>query len=113
MSGVLAAALFLSQLYPLLQTGKVVLAPRNAKTRIFMAENDLRTSDVLAILSQLKKEHYHWGPDSDDNGTPGNVFCFLYPWRGIKMYVKAKIWTDEHGKQAAVMSFHPEGMHNV
>ncbi len=81
-----------------------------------MLEEGLREEDAYAIISALRPEHYAKGPEPDDDGSPGDVMVFLYPYRcqappgnEIKLYIKLKIWTDTHGDAGIVMSFHDEG----
>jgi len=59
----------------------------------------------------LAPEHYYRGPDADDDGSPGNVMVFLYPYKGMALYIKLKIWTYSQGDAGIVMSFHQEGAH--
>jgi hypothetical protein len=108
----LAAPLFLARLKPLLAAGKLDFKPRNRrKTLDFMLEHELKAVDAFEIISLLKPEHYQWGPDADDDGTPGSVMLFFYPYDSMTLYIKLKIWQDESGDAGNVLSFHEEGMH--
>jgi hypothetical protein len=62
------------RLKPLLKAQKLSFKPRNLrKTRDFMLAESLREEDAYAIIEQLGPEHYQWGPDRDDDGSPGDV----------------------------------------
>jgi hypothetical protein len=113
----LAAPLFLRRLVPLLTAGKLEFKPRNwRKTMEFMLKEGLSEEDVYDIVTKLKPEHYHQGPEPDDDGSPGDVMVFFYPYQSqslpqnvIRLYIKLKIWTDIDGDAGVVMSFHEEG----
>ncbi len=75
-----------------------------------MAER-LFEEDVFRIVSCLLPEHYIWGPENDRDGSGGNVMLFFYPYKGMTLYIKLKIWTDANGDTGAVISFHEEGKH--
>jgi len=115
MSGSLAAQLFLRRLKPLLEARKLEWKPRNwRKTREFIQEEGLRTEDALAIICDLRADHFWRGPEPDDDGSPGDVMVFIYPYERqarnkISLYIKLKIWTDTQGDAGIVMSFHDEG----
>lgn len=117
MRGPPAAQIFLGRLSPLIAAGKIAWQPRNRrKTYEFMLEEALRTEDALAIISDLRDEHFFQGPEPDIDGSPGVVMVFLYPYKRqasprneILLYIKVKIWTDTHGDAGIVMSFHDEG----
>lgn len=117
MDRLLAAPLFLRLLAPLLASGKLEFKPRNwRKTMEFMLEEGLREEDVYDIVAKLKPEHYHQGPEPDNDGSPGEVMVFFFPYRRqtppkdiILLYIKLKIWTDIDGDAGVVMSFHDEG----
>lgn len=74
--------------------------------------------DAYDIIAQLGPEHYQWGPRPDDDGSPGDVMLFFYPYAflfppcdRILLYIKLNIWVDpDTGEDAGiVMSFHDEG----
>ncbi|MCX7026025.1 MAG: hypothetical protein NT061_00745 [Spirochaetes bacterium] len=108
---------FLARLVPLLENGRLYFQPRSArKTREFMSAERLAVEDVFEIIGQLEPEHYHWGPRADDDGSPGEVWLFYYPYaelfppfERILLYIKLKIWIDADGDVGIVMSFHDEG----
>jgi hypothetical protein len=109
----LAPSIFLLRLKPLLEAGRVVIQPRNPrKTWEFMINMGLDTGDMFGILARLRPEHYHAGPEDDRDGSVGNVMVFFYPYEGLNLYLKLKIWDDEAGDHAAVLSFHEEGKHD-
>jgi hypothetical protein len=108
----LAPEIFLIRLEPLLEAGKVSFQPRKRrKTWEFMISTGRDSDDVFEILARLRPDHYHAGPEEDRDGTPGNVMVFFYPHEGSIVYIKLKIWDDEAGDHATVLSFHEEGMH--
>lgn len=113
MGGTLQAQLFLMEFQNLISGNQVRLSPRNDKTWDFLLEYRLREADVLGLLRLLKPEHYQWGPEPDDNGTQGDVMCFIMIWEGILLYIKLKTWKCSSGKRGSIMSIHEEGMHNV
>ncbi len=116
MGWTLAPQFFLSRFLPLLADRKVVWDPRNRrKTMEFMLEEGLTEEDAYEIMERLGPEHYIWGPKPDDNGSPGEVWRFSFPFQrqipprsGIKLYIKLKIMTDTDGDAGIVMSFHDE-----
>lgn len=77
-----------------------------------MHEEGLKFEDVFHIIAQLNPEHYQWGPEDDRDGSSGSVVLFFYPYGEFTLYIKLKIWTDEHGDAGAVLSFHEEGIHD-
>jgi hypothetical protein len=110
---------FLDRLKPLLEAGSLSFDPRNVqKTWKFMLAEGLSEEDAYYYISKLKPEDYQWGPEPDDNGSPGEVMLFHYPFSSlfppydrIRLYIKLKIWVvQETGQDAGiVMSFHNEG----
>lgn len=76
-----------------------------------MLAEGLTKEDAYDILSRLGPEHYYRGPEPDDDGSPGDVMVFLYPYKKSILYIKLKIWTAGHGDAGIVMSFHEEGIH--
>jgi len=109
MDGSMGVQLFLSQLKPLLESGKLDFQPRNRrKTYEFMLSEGLTTEDAYEIISKLKSKHHHRGPEDDYDGTPGAVCTFLYPYKTIRLYIKIKIVLGASGNTGAVMSFHDE-----
>ncbi len=76
-----------------------------------MLAEGLVAEDVYDILSKLRPEHFHAGPEADDDGSPGDVMVFFYPYRARTVYIKLKIWSDAQGDAGVVMSFHEEGKH--
>jgi hypothetical protein len=79
----IGAQIFLSRFFRLIEAGRVVFQPRNApKTRQFLLERDLGTDDVLEVLRELNAEECVSGPESDRDGTPGNVMIFHHRWGG-------------------------------
>jgi hypothetical protein len=121
MSEVSAVQSFLARLKPLLETGALSFNPRNArKTWQFMLAEGLTEEDAYAIIAKFGPEHYQWGPCPDDDGSPGDVILFYFPYAmlfhpfdRILLYIKLKIWTDFDGKDAGiVMSFHEEGKYD-
>jgi hypothetical protein len=117
MSDTAGAAEFLSRLKPLLKAGAVAFDPRNPKkTWDFMLAEGLWEEDVYAIIANLGPGDYRRGPELDDNGSPGDVMIFHYPYARlfppydrILLYIKLKIWADTDGDAGIVMSFHDEG----
>ncbi len=117
MGKLLAAPLFLMRLKPLLAARKLAFKPRNRrKTMDFMLAEGLDEEDTYDIIAQLGPEHYDKGPERDDDGSPGDVMVFFYPYQRqapprsrILLYIKLKIWTDTNGDAGIVMSFHDEG----
>ena len=117
MGGSLAAQLFLMRLKPLLAARKLAWKPRNRrKTMEFMLNEGLGEEDAYKIIAELRFEHYAKGPESDDDGSPGDVMVFYHPYARqappgdkILLYIKLKIWTDTNGDAGIVMSFHDEG----
>jgi len=117
MSGSLATQLFLMRLKPLLAAQKLSFKFRNPrKSREFMLEEGLHEEDAREIISNIRADHYYKGPEPDDDGSPGDVMVFFYPYqrqappgRRILLYIKLKIWTDTDGDAGIVMSFHDEG----
>ncbi len=105
-----ASQLFLERFIPLIKAGRVVFLPRNApKTRQFMLDEELDTSDVFAAIEKLKPEDHFAGPEDDHDGTPGKVMVFKHPYKDTNLYIKLKLWTDARGDAGLVMSFHEEG----
>jgi hypothetical protein len=110
---------FLSRLKPLLEARMLMFEPRNPnKTWEFMLAEGLVEDDAYYIIDQLGPEHYQWGPRLDDDGSPGDVMLFFYPYARlfppydrILLYIKLKIWVNQDtGEDAGiVMSFHDEG----
>jgi len=81
-----------------------------------MQTEGLRTEDAFQIIGDLRADHVWRGPESDKDGTPGDVMVFLYPYKRLApqkdellLYIKLKIWTDPQGDAGIVMSFHDEG----
>ena len=86
--------------------------PRNVrKTWELMLAEGLVVEDAYDMLSRLRPEHYHQGPELDDDGSAGSVMVFFYPYGARTLYIKLKIWTDAQGDGGVVMSFHEEGRH--
>ena len=117
MCDVTDAEVFLDRLKPLLENGKLYFQPRSTrKTREFMSAEGLAVEDVFRIIRQLEPEHYRKGPQADDDGSPGEVWIFYYPYseffppfERILLYIKLKLWIDADGDVGIVMSFHDEG----
>lgn len=109
MNNIIAVQLFILKLRPLLEQGKVIFAPRNSKTKLFMLQEGMNTDDVFDYLIKLEPSNYFDGPQEDRNGKPGDVMMFLYPYKKTRIYIKLKIWTDANGDSGVVMSFHEEG----
>jgi len=113
------ASEFLTRLKPLLRARALAFDPRNPKkTWAFMLEEGLGEEDAYDIIAKLGQEHYRRGPEPDDNGSPGEVMIFhypyarlFYPFDRILLYIKLKIWVaKDTGEDAGiVMSFHDEG----
>ncbi len=76
-----------------------------------MLKEGLHDEDAYDIISCLQSKHFYKGPESDDDGSPGNVMVFIYPYAGKRLYIKLKIWSEVNGYAGAVMSFHEEGKH--
>ena len=81
-----------------------------------MIAEGLSEEDAYKIIQDLGPEHYQEGPMADDDGTPGEVWTFFYPYvrqvplKGkILLYIKLKIWIDTDSDAGIVMSFHDEG----
>ena len=117
MGGSIATQLFLLRLKPLLAARKLAWKPRNRReTMEFMLNEGLSEEDAYAIIAELKPEHLAKGPESDEDGSPGDVMVFYHPYTRqapsgdkILLYIKLKIWTDTNGDAGIVMSFHDEG----
>jgi hypothetical protein len=78
-----------------------------------MLSQGLGEEDAFEIITNLEPEDCAWGPEPDDNGTPGEVWLFYYPYSEfllpfdrIQLYIKLKIWTDADGDAGVVISFH-------
>jgi hypothetical protein len=113
MNKAFAAPLFLRRLKPLLEADKLEFKPRNwRKTMEFMIAEDLHEEDIYSIIAQLTPDHYHNGPEEDEDGSPGNVMVFFCPYKRTQLYIKLKIWADINGDAGIVMSFHEEGTYD-
>jgi len=82
----------------------------------FLLKERLKEEDIYKIVADLKPEHYYQEPEPDDDGSPGEVMVFFYPYKrqappneNIRLYINLKIWTDIDGDAGVVMSFHDEG----
>ena len=109
MNNIIAAQLFIKRLKPLLANKKVIFAPRNQKTQLFLMQEGMNTDDVFAYLEKLDSSNYFDGPKEDHNGTSGDVMMFLYPYKKTRIYIKLKIWKANNSDSGVVMSFHEEG----
>ena len=108
----LVAQLFLNRYRPLIETNRVRLDPRNRKTYDFMAEINIDFDGVINILKDLKSSHYYKGPEEDRNGSPGTIMIFLYPYKGLLLYIKLKIIIIKKKDMGIVISFHKEGTYD-
>ena len=101
--------LFLARLQPIIESGKLVFSPRNArKTWEFMLSEGLCAEDAINMIMNLKPEHRYRGPEKDLNGTAGAVCSFLYPYKNMGLYIKIKIVLAFSGDSGVILSFHKE-----
>jgi hypothetical protein len=103
---------FLEELVELLDEGRVNFAPRSEKTRQFMLDYDLIVDDLFDALRQLHVGHCYKGPEKDRNGGPGDLLFFKYFFIGIEVYIKISIVRKGDDSVGALISFHPEGLHD-
>lgn len=104
---------FLSRLALILQADSIVFDPRNTKTKDFMLREGFWEDDALEVIARLKPEHYKWGPSPDDNGSPGDVWLFFFPYNEMfppfehtELYIKLKVVLGPSGDVGIVISFH-------
>ena len=81
-----------------------------------MSRESFWEDDALEVVAQLRPEHYQWGPRPDDNGTPGEVWLFFFPYNEMfppfertELYVKLKVVMGPSGDLGIVISFHEVG----
>jgi len=82
-----------------------------SKTMRELAGLGLQVADVFRIIAKLEPRHWYSGPEADRNGSPGEVFVFMYPYSGVLMYIKLKACDMHDGTHLTILSFHEEGQH--
>jgi hypothetical protein len=82
-----------------------------SKTMQELAGLGLQVGDVFRIISKLEPRHWHSGPEADRNGSPGEVFVFMYPYARELLYIKLKVSDMSDGSHLTILSFHEEGQH--
>ncbi len=57
-------------------------------------------------IMSLGYKHYDKGPEPDDDGTSGDIWCFIKKIKGKDIYIKLKIWGNREKNNAKCISFH-------
>ena len=91
----------------------MILFVPTAKNLRGLSALGLQVADVLRIIAKLEPLHWHSGPNSDRDGSKGEVFVFMYPRANILLYIKLKVQERAEGTHLIILSFHEEGQHGA
>jgi hypothetical protein len=71
---------------------------------------DITTYDVGNAIFKLTVSDYQKGPEEDLDGSDGNIWAFIHPVLGCKVYIKVKVYKVNEEEYLKVISFHePRG----
>ncbi len=79
--------------------------------RNFLASRAWSVKDVERVIEGLTIASYHQEPESDRDGSNGEVWKYFHPSSGEIIYIKMKLAHIEEVDFVTVMSFHKEGEH--
>lgn len=97
---------FLSRMKGLVTSGKNIIFADRKKNREALIKYNLTVKMVWKILLGLTSGNYSKGPEADRDGTPGEVWVFVHPVTGQKMYIKLKLFRIGEDDYLKVLSFH-------
>ena len=83
------------------------------KTMRELSALGFQVTDVFRIVAKLEPRHWYSGPDSDRDGSGGELFVFMYPLANILLYIKLKVQERDDGTHLIILSFHEEGQHGA
>ena len=72
-----------------------------------LASLGIAVADVKPTVLALTEAEYKSGPETDRDGSPGEIWTFETDYSGKSIYIKLKL--DE--KRAKCLSFHPSGLY--
>lgn len=98
----------LSQIKKAVNQGHYIFLGRS-KNRNFLAERGWSQSDVERIILGLTSLDYHQGPESDHDGSDGEIWKYFHPFSGEVIYIKMKLSLAGDVDFVKIISFHREG----
>lgn len=75
-----------------------------------MLDLGITLDDVKTMCMALVPQDWQVGPVPDDGGKPGDVWVFHPTYKGIKMYLKVRLVTQEGTDYLTIISCHQEGL---
>ena len=88
---------------------KLEMSNGHEKTEHFIIENELSSSEIIAIIKSISADDYIKGPipDNKENWRRKKpVWIFKKTYEGLKLYIKLKIFINN--KHVYVVSMHED-----
>ncbi len=97
---------FLCRMKRLVDAKRNIYFVRRRENEATLLKLNLTIDMVWKELLKLRPSNYSKGPETDHDGSDGEVWVFLHPVTGVRVYIKLKLFEVKGQDYLKVLSFH-------